>query len=237
MARPYDNPDDKPAFEPPGLTLRDAPGRLADRLGVSPTAVVIGVLAVAAAAIGAWWAFATPAPAPEVVLPSASEVSIPIEAPLEPEPVAIWVDVGGAVRSPGLHELPAGSRVDDAIEAAGGLAADADLSRLNRALILADQQRVWVPRLGEDLPEGVAGDVGTSTGSSGSGAGAGQCPVNVNTAGAAALESLPGIGPVLAAAIVEHRNSHGSFSTLDDLLDVSGIGPAKLEQLRPCAAT
>ena len=217
-----------------------SPGALADRLGVSATTVVLGVLAVIGAAIGGWWALRAPSgPDPAEILPMAGSVEIPIAASSPvPDPGRIVVDVVGAVARPGLHELPVSSRVADAVEAAGGLTAEADRMRLNLAEPLIDGSRLWVPAVGESAgPEVVA-----VTGGSGAGGGAGtgdgrlSAPVNVNTAGAAELEELPGIGPALAAAIVDHRQRHGSFATVDELVEVSGIGPAKLEQIRPLAA-
>ena len=167
-------------------------------------------------------------------------VPIPTPAPPPspaPEPARIVVDVVGAVVRPGIHELPAASRVADAIDAAGGFTADADRIRLNLAEPVADGSRVWVPAIGEtsglDLVPVVGGSGGVGGAEGGRGAGSGT--VDINTADAASLESLPGIGPSLAAAIVEHRRRHGPFASVDDLIDVSGIGPVKLEQIRPRA--
>ncbi len=216
-----------------------SPGALADRLGVSPVTVVLGVLAVVAAAIGGWWALRAPSgPDPAEILPMAGSVEIPIPAPSPaPDPVRIVVDVVGAVARPGLHELPVASRVADAVEAAGGLTAEADRMRLNLAEPLSDGLRLWVPAVGEAArPEVVPLTAGTRDGGhSGAGGGRSGVPLNVNTAGTAALEELPGIGPALAAAIVEHRQRHGPFASVDELVEVSGIGPAKLERIRPLA--
>lgn len=220
-----------------------SPGTLADRLGVSVAAVVLGVLGVAAAAVGGWWALRPPAgPDPAEILPMAGTVSIPTPAPppsTAPEPALLVVDVAGAVVRPGVHELPASSRVADAIDAAGGFTADADRVRLNLAEPLTDGSRVWVPAFGElsgpDLVPVVTGP-GAGTGA-GEGAQAGSGPVDINTADAASLESLPGIGPSLAEAIVEHRQRNGPFASVDELVEVSGIGPVKLEQIRPRATT
>ncbi|MYH00393.1 MAG: hypothetical protein F4011_04450 [Acidimicrobiaceae bacterium] len=212
-----------------------SPGALADRLGVSPVTVVVGVLAVAAAAIGGWWALRTPAgPDPAEILPMAGSVEIPVPGPSPmPDPGRIVVDVVGAVARPGLHELPATSRVADAVEAAGGLTAEADRMRLNLAEPLSDGSRLWVPAVGESAgPEIVPVTAGAGDGSR---AGAAGAPLNVNIADAAALEELPGIGPALAVAIVEHRRRSGPFATVDELVEVSGIGPVKLEQIRPLA--
>ena len=216
-----------------------SPGALADRLGVSPVTVVVGVVAVVGAAIGGWWALRTPAgPDPAEILPMAGSVEIPVRAPTPvPDPARIVVDVVGAVVRPGLHELPATGRVADAVEAAGGLTADADRLRLNLAEPLSDGSRLWVPAVGESTgPEVVPITPGLVDGArAGASAAAGGAPLNVNTASAAELEDLPGIGPALATAIVEHRQRSGPFSTVDELVEVSGIGPAKLEQIRPLA--
>ena len=213
------------------------PTALADRLGVSATAVVLGLAGVIAAALGGWWALRPPpGPDPEEILPVVGSVSIPVPPPETTAPAPMVVHVAGAVKRPGVHELPAGSRVFDAVNAAGGLTKAADGSRLNLAQPISDGVRVWVPAAGEvGEPEVVHATAGTDSGSAAdvSGAGPGGAKVNVNTADAAALQALPGIGPSLAAAIVEHRDRAGSFARVDDLDKVSGIGPAKLERLRP----
>ncbi|MXW98895.1 MAG: hypothetical protein F4Z89_09775 [Acidimicrobiaceae bacterium] len=223
---------------PPGGGRRFAvpsPGVLADRLGISATAVVLGLLGVVGAAAGGWWALRSPpGPDPAEILPMAGSVEIPVPGPSPmPDPGRIVVDVVGAVVRPGLHELPATSRVADAVEAAGGLTAEADRMRLNLAEPLIDGARLWVPEVGESAgPEVVPVTAGTGDGSR---AGAAGARLNVNTADAAALEELPGIGPALAVAIVEHRRRSGPFATVDELVEVSGIGPVKLEQIRPLA--
>lgn len=216
-----------------------SPGALADRLGVSATAVVLGVLGVVAAAIGGWWALrAPPGPDPAEILPMAGSVEIPMP-PTSPmsDPGRIMVDVVGAVARPGLHELPAASRVADAVAAAGGLTAEADRMRLNLAELLSDGSRLWVPSVGEAAaPEIVPATAGAGDrGPDGAAAGPGAVPVDLNRADEAGLQRLPGIGPALAAAIVEHRQRAGPFATVDELIEVSGIGPAKLERIRPVA--
>jgi competence protein ComEA len=141
----------------------------------------------------------------------------------------LLVHVAGAVVVPGVHELAPGARVIDAIDAAGGLAPGADSARINLAAPVADGERVYVPVVGEQPPTAV---VGAGGGAGGAGAVDGAGPVNLNTADAAALDTLPGVGPATAAAIVEHRERIGGFTSVDQLLDVRGIGEAKLEQLR-----
>lgn len=166
-----------------------------------------------------------------------------------PTPARLRVHVSGAVASPGLVALPEGARVDDAIRAAGGLAPEAEPERVNLAAPLADGAQLHVPRRDEPGPEpaaGVTGGAGIGGGAAlpepggaapapAGGAGAGAT-VDVNRAGAAELESLPGIGPALAARILAHREAKGPFQAVEDLLAVSGIGERTLERLRPSIA-
>jgi competence protein ComEA len=135
----------------------------------------------------------------------------------------VIVDVVGAVHAAGVVRMPAGARVYDAIAAAGGATADADVEQLNLAARLADGARIAVPHKGETLPPSTGID---------SGAAAAAGPVDLNTATPEALDALPGVGPATAAAIVRDRDEHGPFRSVDDLARVRGIGPAKLEQLR-----
>jgi competence protein ComEA len=118
--------------------------------------------------------------------------------------------------------------VDDAITAAGGALPEADLDAVNLAAPVIDGSRIYVPRVGEVVPAVVAGGGGAGSGPGGSAAG----PVDLNTATAEQLDALPGIGPATARAIVTHRQANGPFRSVEDLLDVKGIGPAKLEQFR-----
>ena len=150
----------------------------------------------------------------------------------------IVVHVVGAVASPGVVVLADGARVADAIAAAGGAASDADTEQLNLARVLGDGEQVRVPHVGEQLaaPDPAPSPPGASGGGAAAGASGGRAPapgpININTASASELEALPGIGPALAARIVEYRDGHGPFASVDDLTDVPGIGPAKLEALR-----
>jgi competence protein ComEA len=138
----------------------------------------------------------------------------------------VVVHVAGAVRSPGLYRVPSGSRVADAIEVAGGVGADVDIDRVNLAAPVVDGARVFIARAGEPTPEmlGSADDPAS--------VGADVGPMDLNTATQQQLESLPGIGPSTAAAILEQRRRVGRFARVEDLLDVRGIGAAKLDQLR-----
>jgi competence protein ComEA len=141
---------------------------------------------------------------------------------------ALVVHVAGAVTHPGVVELPSGSRVIDAIEAAGGGLADADLDRLNLAAKLADGQRVLVVHVGEvAVPDasGTGGDAGSGTETPGG-------LVNLNTATQAELEELPGLGPSLAGAIIDERTRRGGFQSINELRDVRGIGEKRFADLR-----
>ena len=153
---------------------------------------------------------------------SASENSAPDDGPTV-------VHVAGAVESPGVVEVPAGARVHEAIEEAGGPTEEAALHGLNLAEEVQDGVLVWVPTQEEyDAGEGPPADQGQQAGgSSGTEEGQGEL-INLNTADAAGLEGLPGIGPALAERIVDHRESHGDFGSLEELAAVSGIGPAIL---------
>jgi competence protein ComEA len=166
--------------------------------------------AMVAAAIGAAWLFRVePAPAARSVAPPATVV----------EREALVVHVSGRVAAPGLVTLDAGSRVADAVAAAGGLLPDADLTTVNLAATVVDGGRIHIPALGTGPT--VAPDGGDPVGK-----------VAVNRATAADLERLPGVGPVLAGRIIGVRDDNGPFEAVEDLLDVPGIGERVLETLR-----
>lgn len=150
----------------------------------------------------------------------------PTVAPVRPaRPAAaqrlLVVDVVGAVRRPGLYRLPSGSRIDDAVAAAGGPTPKAQLAAVNLAAPVADGEQIVVPTRG---PAGGATPA-PATGASPS------APLDLNTATAEQLDALPGIGPVTAQKILAYRQAHGPFHTVDELEGVPGIGPAKLAQL------
>ena len=163
-------------------------------------------------------------PAPEENLPRASASSAPAGASAASvAPPVVVVQAAGAVQQPGLYRLAPGSRVDDLVHAAGGLAPDADPDRVNLAALLTDGEKVYIPRLGEAIP--------TDAGGSAASSGAAQ-PIDLNTASIAELDTLPGVGPATAQAIIDYRTQHGRFQSVDDLLNVRGIGTTKLEELR-----
>ena len=149
----------------------------------------------------------------------------------------IFVDIGGAVKTPMLAELPNGSRVDDAIEAAGGLRKEADMTNINRAEFLVDGQKVFIPSyaLDEDgniIESSAAGSVPDSGTSSATGAIDPSGKVNINTADSTQLQTLNGVGPATAQKIIDYRDSSGRFTTIEDLKNVSGIGDKTFEKLK-----
>lgn len=137
------------------------------------------------------------------------------------------VFVSGAVKQPGVFELPPGSRVEDAVKAAGGFGALADNQKLNLARSVADGEGIEVPRRPAAEATGVSGTV-ASPGVGGATGGM----VRLNSATQGELESLPGIGPALAGRIIEYRSRHGAFKRIEDVQQVPGIGAGRFKQMR-----
>ncbi|WP_296197074.1 ComEA family DNA-binding protein [uncultured Microbacterium sp.] len=210
-------PDD----DAPGEALDDAleaypraPARV--RLGVA-AAIVLVITGLVVAVV---WGMLRPGAAPYE-----SVTASPVAAS-----DVLYVHVGGAVRAPGLYELPAGARVVDAVAAALGFTDDAAREGINLARPLTDGEQLLVPSTTAATGEGGAPGV---AGGSGAAAGSASGLLNLNTATQAQLEELPRIGPALAKRIVEWREQHGRFTSVDDLGGVSGIGEKMLETLRP----
>ena len=138
-------------------------------------------------------------------------------------PPQLVVDVAGAVRRPGLYHLAPGARVDDAVAAARGMTAHADVTAVNLAAPLADGEQVVVPARGATAASPPAAGAPPSA------------PVDLNTASAEQLDSLPGIGPTTAAKILAYRQEHGAFHSLEELDAVPGIGPSRIDELKGLA--
>jgi competence protein ComEA len=233
----------------------NAPSRFRWRTGLR-VAVLLGLVSVL---LGGWFWWDVAASRPTVVPlgdVNSSETGGPdaaggADALPDPSPGAdtgaptaggkIVVHVAGAVNKAGVVQLPQGSRIHEAIAAAGGSTAAADLNRLNLAAVLEDGQKIEVPQLGDptagvDAPAGGMGGTGANgTGTSGSGTGTGPAgaKIDLNTASAEELGTLPRVGPVLAQRIVDWRKQHGRFKTVEELDAVDGVGPKMLETLLP----
>lgn len=145
----------------------------------------------------------------------------------------VYVDVDGAVARPGVYRLKDGARVSQAIDAAGGLTADADVTGLNRASKITDGQKIYVPTVGEQQAAAAVGGAESSAATT-PGAGSSSGLVNINTASAAELQTLSGIGPSMAQSIIDERTKNGAFASVDDLMRVSGIGEKKLAKIKDC---
>ncbi len=208
---------------------RWAPSRTAVAGALAAVLVAVGVFGLRVA-----WARAESPPSPVGTAPprtsavrAASDASVPSGAPgsAAPSPAALVVHVVGQVVRPGIVRLPLGSRVVDAVAAAGGARTGADLAAVNLARLVVDGEQIRVPKPGEPFV------VGGSPGAGGTSASAAR--VSLNSADLASLDTLPGVGPVLAQRIVDWRAEHGRFTSVDELGEVSGIGEKLLAQLRP----
>ena len=202
--------------------------RIQERLGGFSRRELVGLAAVAVLIVtGAAFWYVRSLPRPVTIQaagagPGPARVGV---ATPSPSPAVIVVDVAGWVRHPGVYEFHQGDRVIDAVRRAGGGKPNADLTSINLAVLLTDGQQVVVWR------KGAARGGGASSGS-GSNQGA-QAIINLNTASLDELETLPGIGPALGQRIIDYRDQHGPFQSVDDLLNVSGIGEKRLADLRP----
>ena len=190
--------------------------------------IVVVVITMAGAAL--WYVRSLPRPvaitagAAGVAAPGTSVAGGVVGSAAVPTGAPIIVDVTGWVRQPGVYEFAESDRVIDAVDRAGGARAGADLSLLNLAAPLTDGTQVVVAKEGAASSVGAPGTVGSGTPGTGL--------ININTASETELETLSGIGEVLAAAIVDYRTDNGPFASIDDLESVSGIGPATLEEIR-----
>jgi competence protein ComEA len=216
----------------------ETPARSRRRLGVG--AAVVLVVAALALTVGIGLIRGIGAPVESVPVPGAEDGAGDIgdgaavasgdrgagdAAMTEP---GLYVHVSGAVAAPGLYRFSDGARVVDAVAAAGGFADGADEASVNLARPIGDGEQLHVPLVGE----AVSDPPGTAAGGGAGGAGGGDGRVNLNTADEAALDTLPRIGPALAARIIAWRDENGRFTSVEDLLAVPGIGEKMLESLR-----
>ncbi|SCE96181.1 competence protein ComEA [Micromonospora chokoriensis] len=184
----------------------------------------LAVVAVVVALVAAGWAWRSrPQSEPVAPLVSESTAAASVNAPSASGFGELVVAVAGKVRKPGLVRLPAGSRLADAVQAAGGALPGVDVALLNPARKVTD---------GELIVVGVTPPPGGPAAPRGGGAAPATGPLNLNTATLAQLDALPGVGPVLAQRILAHRDQHGGFKSVGDLRQVDGIGDARYEQLK-----
>jgi competence protein ComEA len=206
---------------------------------IGPRRIVAGTV-TAVALLGVGWFMMKPSPVPiDAFVPQVSSVASPTSVMMSP--ARVKVHVAGAVNSPGVYQLSSSARVVDAIAAAGGALRTADLESINLAQTLTDTEQVYVPvkkisRPRATIAPRLCPHRNSSTTIPQVGTGAGLAPtsklVNLNTATAADLDSLTGVGPSTAKAIIAYRTKKGSFSKVEDLLNVPGIGSAKLAAMR-----
>jgi competence protein ComEA len=212
-----------------------------DALSRAELAGLVAVVILLLAGVGLWYSRSLPRPidvattavtstpfasSPAAPVPGAAVLTPTSASPSVSSTVAILiVDVTGAVRKPGVFEFQPGDRVIDAVRRAGGALEKADLTVLNLAAPLTDGQQILVPKKGATVSGVPPVGTGTAPGTTGA-------LININTADEATLETLNGVGPVLAASILQYRTEHGPFASVDQLDEVSGIGPATLEDLR-----
>jgi competence protein ComEA len=214
------------------------PEELRGRVGVGPWHLTVLALLVAAAlAVTVWWVVRSDPAVPPVPSGAAAPlVTVSASASGDASGAAtgaaaasmVTVDVVGKVRHPSVVDLPAGSRVLDAIKAAGGSRPGVDLSGLNRARLVVDGEQIVV-----GAPAATAVAPGAPAPSAGTATGAPVALVNLNTATVEELDTLPEVGPVTAQAILDYRTEHGGFASVEELLDIEGIGEKTLAKIAP----
>lgn len=154
-------------------------------------------------------------------------------AAVEEESTAvIYVDVGGEVNQPSVVELADGSRVTDAIAAAGGLTEKADLTDINRAAFVSDGEKIFIPSQESESEDGVLSADGGGSSGSGSSGRSSDGKININTADSSQLQELNGVGPATAEKIIDYRKQNGRFQSIEDIKNVSGIGDKTYEKLK-----
>ncbi|MET9646700.1 ComEA family DNA-binding protein [Streptomyces syringium] len=216
------------------------------RCGLEPRTLAALTVVLIAASVFAAYHFWTGRPqtvrAPVRELPAAvaaptaaamqTAAAVPTGVPASVRPSGVVVvDVAGKVRRPGIQRLPSGSRVVDALNAAGGSRPGTDTTGLNRARVLTDGEQIVVGATASPPVAAAAGNAGSPGGPGGSGNPSG--PISLNAATVDQLDTLPGVGPVLAQHIIDYRTRHGGFRSVDELRQVNGIGNRRFTDLRP----
>ncbi|HEU4976780.1 MAG TPA: ComEA family DNA-binding protein [Baekduia sp.] len=196
---------------------------------LSRSEIAIYVACAVLVAVLGWRAMASQRQGPAAHAPTGTAGAIRVSAAA---PRTAIVHVVGAVRRPGVYRLRVGQRVQDAIRRAGGARAGADLQAINLAAKLSDAQQVAVPRRAAAMTAAAPAAARAPAAAAGAAASPPAPPVNLNTATAEQLDTLDGVGPATAQKILEYRTAHGGFSSIDDLAQISGIGPKTLESLR-----
>ncbi len=212
--------------------------RIEERLGQMDRRELAGLLLIAMLVVAGavfWYVRSLPSRVQISTVSHPAFVTGPVAGPTPaatPSPAEVVVDVAGWVRHPGVFRFHQGDRVIDAIHRAGGAKEKADLQSINLAALLTDGEQIIVGRRGASGSGPSSSGVTSGTGSTGSGGEAGQL-VNLNTATLDELETLSGIGEVLGQRIIDYREQHGPFRTIEDLMNVSGIGDKRFADLKP----
>ena len=202
--------------------------------------IIGSVVSLLFVALAGWWLLRIPPPPPEASLTFAG-TTVAAKAAADSTPISvssmsITVHVAGAVNNPGVYKLRSGARFNDGVIAAGGATDQADLNSVNLAMLLNDGEQIYILKRNEK-PHTITAQRSPSsaTGGSASSGNSKVAIININTASLAELEQLPGVGPSTAKAIIDYREKNGAFLTVQDLINVRGIGPAKLDEILPQA--
>ncbi|MCU1485027.1 MAG: comEA, partial [Actinomycetia bacterium] len=187
---------------------RDRLDLIAGGAGPSPASLALAAAGVVIVAVLAWFLLRQPPGPPAEASMARAGGAGSVATTSTSAPSTVLAHAAGAVRAPGVYTLPAGARVKDLLDAAGGPAPDADLDRINLAAPVADGSQVYVPRQGEAVPSGASAGAGAATPAG---------PLDLNTATLEQLDALPGVGPATAQAILDERDKRGRFGSVDEL--------------------
>ena len=198
--------------------------------------IIGSVVSLLFVALAGWWLLRIPPPPPEASLTFAGTTVAARAAadlmPISVSSMSIAVHVAGAVNKPGVYKLRSGARFNDGVIAAGGATDQADLNSVNLAMLLNDGEQIYILKRNEK-PHTITAQRSPSSATGGSAVSGNSkvAIININTASLAELEQLPGVGPSTAKAIIDYREKNGAFVTVQDLINVRGNGPAKLDEI------